>query len=427
MTTELARRPRKLVFVNRYFDPDQSATSQMLTDLAQGLAARGSAVHIVCSRQLYTDAGARLPPCESRSGVFIHRVIMTRFGRARLIGRGVDYASFYFSTSAALLRLLSAGDVVIAKTDPPLISVLAAIVAYLKRATLVNWQQDVFPEVATLLGANPLPRWLDSLLRRLRDWSLRCAKVNVLISNGMLEYFQKRRMPVSRLCVIENWADAKAIKPRPAKSSSLRRRLGLTDQFVVCYSGNLGRAHEFDTLVAAANFLRLDRSVVFLMIGDGAKIEPLRRAVTERSLDNFRFLPYQAREALEDSLAAADVHIASLLPALEGLIMPSKLYGILAAGRPLLFIGDSGGEIARIIAEANCGITVEVNAGMNLVAAIRRLQSEPNICSAMGTRARDLFLSRYTLDEAIERWVAVLEFTPERQSAAAQPPGPSNR
>jgi glycosyltransferase involved in cell wall biosynthesis len=412
MTTENSRGRRKFVFVNRYSDPDQSATSQMLTDLAQGLVADGLEVHVVCSRQLYTDAGARLPPSEKRSGVFIHRVATTRFGRARLIGRGVDYASFYFSACFALLRLLRSGNVLIAKTDPPLISVLAAVVANVKGATLINWQQDVFPEVASLLGANPLPRWLDALLRRLRDSSLRSARMNVLISNRMRQHFQERGIPAAKLRVIDNWADAKAIVPKPTGVSALRRRLGFSDKFVVCYSGNLGRAHEFDTLLAAADALRLDTSIVFLMIGGGARMEALRLAVSGRGLDNFHFLPYQPREELEDSLAAADLHLISLLPALEGLIMPSKLYGILAAGRPLVFIGDSEGDIARIIRCGDCGVTIEVNAHQDLVRSILRLKSDPQSCVAMGERARGLLLSRYSLDKAVEQWKAVLDVGP---------------
>ena len=398
----------KFVFVNRYFDPDQSATSQMLTDLARGLVARACDVHVVCSRQLYTDAGARLPPRQDMSGVAVHRVATTRFGRAGLIGRAVDYASFYISSVGALLMLLKAGDVLIAKTDPPLFSVPAAVVARLKRVQLVNWQQDVFPETASQLAANPLPRWLDPWVRRVRDWSMRRAKMNVLIGHRMFEYFRGRGVPSSRLCVIENWSDTAAIRPKAAASSALRARLGLDERFVVGYSGNLGRAHEFQTLLAAAEALRSDPSIVFLMIGGGANMEPLRRAVLARSLNNFLFLPYQPRDALEDSLAAADVHLVSLLPALEGLIMPSKLYGILAAGRPIVFVGDADGEIARIVGGARCGVTVAVNAGGDLAEQIRRLQSEPGTRSGMGTRAREIAATRYGVDKAVERWIQVL-------------------
>jgi colanic acid biosynthesis glycosyl transferase WcaI len=409
MSEDLAPRARKFVFINRYFDPDQSATSQVLTDLARALAASGLTVHVVCSRQLYTDAGARLPPEEERSGVTIHRVATTRFGRARLASRSVDYVSFYLSAGLALLRILSSGDVLIAKTDPPLISILAAAVVRLRGAELINWQQDVFPEVASLLGANPLPGWLDSLLRRWRDSSLRSARMNVLISNRMFAYFRQRGIPLLQLRVIENWANADAIAPKPACASGLRARLGYTNRFVVCYSGNLGRAHEYHTLLAAATALRSEPSVVFLMIGGGAQMEILRRAVAESGLGNFNFLPYQPREELEDSLAAADLHLVSLLPALEGMIMPSKLYGILAAGRPLIFIGDPEGDIAQVLRQGECGVTVEVDAHQDLVAAIRRLKSDPDTCIAMGQRARRLLMSRYSLDKAVELWRAVLD------------------
>jgi glycosyltransferase involved in cell wall biosynthesis len=398
----------KLVFVNRYFDPDQSATSQMLTDLARGLVARGLRVRVVCSRQLYTNAAAELLRRENRSGVAVYRVGTTRFGRAHLLGRAIDYASFYFSAGAALMKIIGAGDVVIAKTDPPLISVLAALIVRLKGAVLVNWQQDVFPDVAAMLGMN-LPRWVDSLLRRLRDSSLRSAKMNVLIGHRMLEYFRRRGISDAQLCVIENWADADLIKPKAAGASALRARLGFTNELIVSYSGNLGRAHEFDTLLAAAQIVQSDPSIIFLIVGGGAKMEALRTAVQERTLDNFRFLPYQDRSELADSLAAADVHFVSLLPALEGFVLPSKLYGILAAGRPLLFVGDALGDIARTIGEAQCGMSVDINAGAELAAAIRLLQSDPQSRLNMGERAREAFLARHTLDIAIGKWMSVLE------------------
>lgn len=427
MILDRVHRPRKFVFVNRYFDPDQSATSQMLSDLAQGLAARAFPVHVICSQQLYGAPDARLPSHEIRSGVTIHRVPTTRFGRARLMGRGIDYVSFYLSAGIVLLKLLGAADVLIAKTDPPLISILAAVVARIKGVPLVNWQQDVFPEVASHLGANPLPRWLDSLLRRLRDWSLHVAVMNVMIGNRMLEYFQQRGIPPARLSVIENWADGEAIAPKAAEDSTLRKRLGLSGRFVVCYSGNLGRAHEFETFLAAAHALRSDEAVVFLMIGDGAKMAPLRQAVSALGLDNFRFLPYQAREDLKDSLAAADLHLVSLLPALEGLIMPSKLYGILAAGRAVVFIGDSDGDIARVIRRAQCGVTVPVGAGDVLAGVIRQLRDDPAAGADMGTRARAVFSGQYSREQAIDRWLAVLDIKPECRAASARPRASSDR
>jgi colanic acid biosynthesis glycosyl transferase WcaI len=397
------------VFLNRYFHPDESATSQMLTDLAQALAMRGFEVHVLCSRQLYDDAHARLPARERVRGVEVHRVATTRFGRFRLPGRALDYASFYLSAAVCLLKILRRGDVIIAMTDPPLLSMLAAPIAAVKRATLINWQQDVFPEVASHLGVNPLPAAADRFLRRLRDASLRSAITNVLVGERMREYFALRGIPMAKLLVIENWSDANAIQPKPAAASALRNALCLGDRFVVGYSGNLGRAHEIDTLLDAAQALKEEPAFLFLMQGGGAKMAALKHAVNDRKLENFQFLDYQPRAALEDSLAAADVHLVSLLPALEGLIVPSKLYGILAAGRPVIFIGDADGDVGRVILDAQCGRTVAVGDSRGLVETLRQLQARPELRAEMGVRARALLCEKYTAQRACERWVTLLE------------------
>jgi len=352
----------------------------------------------------------------------VHRVATTRFGRGRLIGRAIDYASFYASSAIALMRLVRRADVLIPKTDPPLLSILAALIARMKRAALVNWQQDVFPEIASHLGSNPLPGWLDRLLRRWRDASLRAARMNVVVGQRMQEYFAARKIPADRLCVIDNWADPEAIVPKPASASALGARLGLAGRFVVCYSGNLGRAHEYQTLLGAAEILRGDPSFAFLMIGGGAQMEPLREEVAQRGLGNFLFLGYQAREELSDSLAAADVHLASLLPELEGLLVPSKLYGVLAAGRPMVFIGDDDGEIARILRQYGCGIVVGAGAGDTLAAALRRLQANPEECAVMGARARAALVEHYSRDAALARWAAVLDLTPAHRRGDAIDP-----
>ncbi len=390
----------------------------MLTDLARALAARGFDVHVVTSRQLYDDRDKSLAADETLAGVRVHRVPTTRFGRDRLLGRAIDYASFYVLCAFSLLRLVHRGDILVAKTDPPLLSILAAPIARAKRAALINWQQDVFPEVASRLGANPLPKVLDGVLRWLRDASLRSATMNVLIGERMRDYLAARGIPASNLCVIENWSGR--IRPKPVTDSALRTRLALADRFVVCYSGNLGRAHEFDTFLGAAQTLKDDSCFIFLIIGSGAKMEALKRAVHDGALQNFIFLPYQPRESLEDSLAAADVHLASLLPALEGLIVPSKLYGILAAGRPIIFIGDADGEVSRVIHRAECGQVVRVGDSKVLADSLQCLQADPERRAAMGARARKIFCEEFTLDCATERWVALIENTWLSSHANAQ-------
>jgi glycosyltransferase involved in cell wall biosynthesis len=411
---------QSIVFVNRYFHPDHSATSQALTDLARTLAERGFSVSVVCSRQLYDDPSAQLPAKETLFGVQVHRIGTTRFGRQRLNGRIIDYATFYLGAAILLMGILRRRDVLVVKTDPPLMSLPAALIARLKRVVLLTWQQDVFPELASQLGANPLPPWLDRWLRRLRNASLRAAHLNVVISARMRDHFVGCGIPAAKLCLIENWADADCIKPKPRSASALRADLGLADRFVVCYSGNLGRAHEFDTLLGAAESLAPDRSFVFLIIGGGARMPALQRAVAERALENFCFLPYQPRASLEDSLAAADVHLVSLRPALEGLVSPSKLYGILAAGRPLIFVGDSDGEVGRVVGNAQCGMSVRVGDSSGLASVLRFLRGADDARLQMGIRARALACEKYTLERATNRWIDVLRsfMQPETPTAA---------
>jgi glycosyltransferase involved in cell wall biosynthesis len=161
----------------------------------------------------------------------------------------------------------------------------------------------------------------------------------------------------------------------------------------------------------AASALSDDARYVFLIIGGGSNTESLRQGVAVRKLNSFRFLPYQPRETLEDSLAAADVHFVSLLPALEGLIVPSKLYGILAAGRALIFLGDRDGEIARVIRRADCGSVVEVGDAGALVQTLRSMSADPEKLSRSGMRARNLLCEEYSLQHALGRWIALLDAT----------------
>jgi colanic acid biosynthesis glycosyl transferase WcaI len=185
--------------------------------------------------------------------------------------------------------------------------------------------------------------------------------------------------------------------------------MGLAGRFVVGYSGNLGRAHEFDTLVAAARLLGEDSRFAFLITGAGAKADALRDSVRAQGLDSFFFQNYQPAELLSDSLAAADVHFVSLLPALEGLIVPSKIYGILAAGRPAVFVGDVAGDLARMVREQDCGIAVAVGDSERLAAELRALRDSPSRLEMMGKNARRLALTRYTSEHAVSDWLAFLD------------------
>jgi colanic acid biosynthesis glycosyl transferase WcaI len=400
----------RVIFVNRYFFPDHSATSQVLSDLAFHFAATGYEVHTIASRQLYDDPDAALSATATVKGVNVHRVASTRFGRAALAGRTLDYASFYLSARRYLHCWLRPGDTVVAKTDPPLLSVVLGRIVRRRGARLINWLQDIYPETAVVLGVPLIWGPVARALVALRNRSLRQADATVAVGQLMARRIQSLGVAPDRIHVIANWCNDEAIGPIAVESNPLREKWQLTDKFVVGYSGNLGRAHDFETVLGAADRLRNETRIVFLMIGGGKHFEDLAKAVKARRLDRlFRFRPYQDQAMLPYSLGIADVHWLSLRPALEGLIVPSKFYAIAAAGRPIVMIGDAEGELGRLLQEYHCGITIAPDEAARLANTLRLWLEQPQSITEMGRRAREMLDVHFTRGRALERWTRLIE------------------
>ena len=395
----------KVIFLNRFYHPDLSATSQLLTDLAAHVAARHE-VHVVTSAMLHDNPKTALPAEETHDRVSIHRVRTTRFGRGALAGRAFDYATFYVSAGRALERLAGPGDVVVAMTDPPLASMVAARAARKRGARLVNWLQDLFPEVAQRLRVTGAS--MGAMAARWRDASLARAAANVVLGERMRDMVAALGVPADRIHVIPNWADGALVKPIEARANRLRTEWGYQGRFVVGYSGNLGRVHEFATLLAAADRIRDEDTIHFLFVGDGRQRAWVEDACEQRDLANVRFQPLQPRAVLAESLSAPDVHVVTLQPELEGLVVPSKFYGAAAAGRPVLFIGDIDGEIAREIVRGQCGLAFAPGDSEGLAAAILRLRDAEEARLAMGRAARAHFESHHDRPLALARWDRLL-------------------
>jgi colanic acid biosynthesis glycosyl transferase WcaI len=401
---------RRLIFINRFFAPDHSATSQILSDLAFDLAGTGREVHLVTSRQIYDDPKAALPERETINGVDIHRVASTGFGRTALLGRSIDYVSFYRSVRRCLDDLVRPGDIVIAKTDPPLMSVVARPVARRNGARLVNWLQDIYPETAVELGVPFMRGPVAASLVALRNATLREAAATVVVGDLMGRKVEALGAPAERIHVIPNWCNDEDIRLIAPTDNPLRQEWNLADKFVLGYSGNLGRAHEFETVLGAAERLRSEPRVAFLMIGGGKRFAELASAVQARGLSgSFRFLPYQARTLLSYSLGSADAHWVSLDPRLEGLMVPSKFYGIAAAAKPIVVIGDTNGELARLVQLSDCGFAIAPGDSDALTATLRRLSETPQTVSDMGARARHMLDAHFTRRQGLARWRRLLD------------------
>ena len=404
MTTASSQAPGRVVFVNRFYWPDHSATAQILCDLATGLAALGWEVTVITSRLRY-EGGDRLAPVEEHGGVTIQRVATSRFGRTTLVGRAIDYASFYVSAMIAAFRIVRRGDILVAKTDPPLLQIPLTLVSHLRGASQVNWMQDVYPELAVALGMHQLAGLPARLLVALRSRSMRGSARTVAIGGRMKEMLVAAGARRSQIVEIHNWGDD-AVLGAPREPSELRETWGFTSQrLVVGYSGNLGRAHELATMLDVSRVLAAQAALVdFLFIGGGA----LRERLDAAALPNIALRPYQPRDELFRSMGVADIHWLSLQPELEGLIVPSKFYGSAASGRPILFIGDEDGEVARLIRRHDCGWTFRPGETQAIATLLRDLAADRDQLLARGCNARRMVRNHFSRAKAISAWDALL-------------------
>jgi colanic acid biosynthesis glycosyl transferase WcaI len=381
----------KICFFNRSYWPDQAATGQLLTELAEDLVARhGCEVSVVAGRALHARESRRgsLWPisAEERRGVRILRANGTALSRQRFVGRASNYLTYFASAFAASWGL-GPQDVVVSLTDPPMLGLAALRAARRAGARFVFLCEDVFPDVAVLLEDfhnETVNRALDRTTRYL----LREADAVVALGDRMKRRLveEKGALP-DRVHVIHNWADCEAIAPKP-KDNAFARAHGLADQFVLMHSGNVGLSQNLDLLVEAAERLRSRERLVVAIVGDGARRQPLQEMAERRGLTNVRFFPYQPKEQLGDSFATADAFLVSLRPGLEGYIVPSKVYGILASGRPFVAAVDPTCEAAVIAREHHCGTVAQPGEPGALASSIAALCDDPAGAREMGENAR---------------------------------------
>ena len=277
-----------------------------------------------------------------------------------------------------------------------------AIAAWLRGATLVNWLQDLFPEVGVRLGVAGLVN-VQSLLVALRDRSLHAASLNVVLGERMRDALIARGIPAARILVLPNWAE-KNLHPVAREQNALRDQWGYSaDEFVVGYSGNMGRAHDIESIIAAAVRLREHMRIRFLFIGDGAKRRLVEQTIVANDLHNVLVKGYQDQCTLSQSLSLPDVHLVSLLPELEGLIVPSKLYGALAVGRAVINIGDTDGEVARVLHASAAGHSCASGDVQRLCELLQDV-SEGDACADAGANGLRYARANLHRDIALQRW-----------------------
>lgn len=413
--TESARGPRSrhIVFYNRSYYPDFGATGQLLTELCEDLVSRfGYQVTVVAGMPLAAEEQVQpmrwYAPVrrETRNGVRILRAWGTALPNRTLTGRIANYISYFSSSILASFRTGGA-DVIVSLTDPPIIALPAMATASLRRAKFVFLCQDVFPEVVRLLEGFQ-NRKLEAVLQFISRTTVRRADRIITLGDTMTRRLVtgKDANP-AKISVIHNWSDATAIVPGP-KDNPFTREHGLVDKFVVMHSGNVGMSQDVDALLDVAERVRDLPDVVVAIVGEGSRKQHLQEEAVRRNLTNVRFFPYQPKSGLIDSFAAADMFIVSLKRGLAGYIVPSKLYGILVAGRPFVAAIESDSEAAQIARDHDCGIVVEPGDRDGIAAAIRQLHKDPARRQELAAHSRAAGLI-YDRARAVEAYRDVFE------------------
>ena len=367
----------RILLLNQCFHPDVASTAQHLSDFAAGLVERGHHVTAIASQRAYDNPAQRFPACETWRGVQIQRLPAAGFGKASLWRRAADFGFFSAVTTLRLLTLPSY-DAVVALTSPPLVSYLAAWFCRLRGAKLFYWVMDMNPDEAVAAG------WLKPgsvptrALEMMSRFSLRQSHCIIALDRYMKERIVAKGIPAERVVVIPPWAHDEAVHFDAAGRAKFRASHGLTDKFVVMYSGNHSPVHPLTTLLEAARALSDDPRYSFCFVGGGSEHPKVKKFAADYGLKNVLCLPYQPLAELAGSLSAADLHTVVLGNPFVGMIHPCKIYNILTVGAPVLYVGPEPSHLSDILASMDdAPQTARVAHGQveQAIAAIKRIAS----------------------------------------------------
>ncbi|MBI5893487.1 MAG: glycosyltransferase family 4 protein [Deltaproteobacteria bacterium] len=395
----------KLLIINQHFYPEIAPTGQLMTDLAEDLVKKGIDVTVLTGLPSYNIEGVyhSVPKKEKYKGIDIVRVFNTRFSTKYLIYRIPNWLTFYLS---AVIRVifLPKHDIVMALSTPPYIAIAGVLLKFIKGSKFIFCVQDLYPDVVRDIGLIK-NSFVLKILQGISKWIYKKADIIIVLGDAMKKELIKNNVDEKKIEVIHNWADGKEIYPLDKDKNPFIKKHNLERKFIILYSGNMTIVHEFEPIKAAMERLKDKKDIIFLFIGGGTEKKGLENFVRQKDLTNIIFLPYQPREELLYSLNACDVSLVSVKKSAEGKVVPSKLYGCLAVGKPVIGICARGSEAANVIEENKCGF---VEYGYDLDKKIMELYVNTDMQKKMGKNARDTFMRFYDRGIAVNKYYEVI-------------------
>jgi glycosyltransferase involved in cell wall biosynthesis len=404
----------RVLLLNQTFYPDVASSAQHLKDLALGLVERGHEVTDVTSRRAYDDPQLLFPKRERWRGVEIHRIAATGFGKGAKWKRAVDFGSF-LGMCALKLATLPPHDVVVALTSPPLISFLGAASAQVRKSKFVYWVMDLNPDEAIQAGWLKAGKLTARSLESISRYSFRRADRIIALDRFMAARIQAKGISSDKIEVIPPWSHDDVVRFNAEGREKFRAKHGLTEKFVVMYSGNHSPCHPLNTLLEGAKELSKDSRFVFCFIGGGSEFGKVKDFAVKNSLPNIVCLPYQPLNELSGSLSAADVHVVVMGDPFVGTIHPCKIYNILSVAAPILYIGPSPSHVTEVLGaltDRDAFATVDHGSVEKVMFHLRKL-------CCLGRRGNDRGYAELAAVFSRDRWLGQFVDTLERVHSSA--------
>lgn len=385
-----------------------TTTALIMSDLAENLVVYGLNVNVICAQPTYL-VKKRCPKHEVKNGVEIRRVCSFLLDKNKILGRVLNSTSCFLSMMFEIMRM-NKKELIILNTNPAMLPCLGFLLFCLDHRKYAVLIHDLWPELPAHTGIIKKNGFLYKIIDLLNTLSLKYAACIVVLSDAMKKVvLQKVPGHGDKIHVIPNWADETFVYPVAKERNILLDEYQLRGKKIVMYSGNLGRYQPLEVMIHSAEYLQDRDDIIFLFIGDGAKKKKLQEIVQAKGLRNVKFFPFQQKERLAESLSMADVSLMGIMPQNEGVIMPSKLYGLLAVGRPIICVSDPHSEVVTILRKAGAGIHTDIDDPAELASNIKAIIDTPQKAHEMGENGRRYFLDHFERKKITLQWKEVLE------------------
>lgn len=394
----------RIWIVSELYYPEDTSTGYFMTGIAEGLARRYT-VNVLCSQPTYSERGLRAPGTEKRNGVNIRRCSTTTLDKNILIFRIINLLTISFSLFFSALRSITRNDCVLVVTNPPLLPFLIALACKLHSAKCLLLIHDVYPEVLVATELIKPDSFTACLINGLTHKLYLHTERIITLGRDMRQLVCNKLAPATRsVVIIPNWGDVVAVNPIPRANNPLLCELKLDDKFVIQYSGNIGRTHGLEDMLKAALLLN-NGPFHFLIVGSGSKRNSLNSVIQKEGLHNVTILSRASRDKLSASLNACDVALISFIAGMAGISVPSRMYNIMAAGKPIIAVADEYSELALVVKEEQIGWVVPPGDIDKLLAAIKESRADPARLSEMGQRARIAAETKYSYEHVIAAYL----------------------